>query len=142
MNRILPFPGMRPAQAAKAANEASTEPVVGMQALGLMPMSMNALTKREAACLSSGSPSAGGYCEHIPESSARFSASVPHLFIGRPGEPWSMRTKGIPVLSSRYCAASRISPIVAVERSLMLQREQASRTSSSLNTFMYLVSLL
>ena len=77
MKSTLSLPGMRCVQAAKAPNEAWTEPVVGMQPEGAMSMFMKALTKRDAACLSSGTPPAGGYWEPTPLSSARFSASIP-----------------------------------------------------------------
>ena len=101
MKSTLSLPGIRWVQAMNAEKEPATEPVVGMQPSGLMSRSIKALTKRLAAALRGGYPSAAGYWEHIPESRACFSARMPYSFIGRPGEPWSIRMKGMPVFSSR-----------------------------------------
>ena len=68
---------MRCVQAMNDPKEAATEPVVGTQPRGAISTSMKALTNAEAASLSSGTPAAAGYCEPIPLSSARFSASTP-----------------------------------------------------------------
>ena len=87
MKSTLFFPGMRCVQAINAPNEAATEPVVGTQARGEMSMSINAFTKREAASLSSGTPAAAGYCAPKPASNALFSASMPTLLAGNPGDP-------------------------------------------------------
>ena len=77
MNRTLSFPGMRCVQAMKEPKDPATDPVVGMQPAGSMSMSMKALMKRAAAFLSSGTPSAAGYCEPTPRSRASFSAWTP-----------------------------------------------------------------
>ena len=126
---------MRCVQPMNAPKDAATEPVVGTQLRGLTSTSMKARMNSEAAFFNSGTPAAGGYWEPTPRSNARFSASTPKWLTGRPGEPWSMRTKGMPVCCSRYCAASRISPIVAVERSAMLLARHASATCASLKIF-------
>ena len=49
----------------KEANDPATEPVVGTHERGEISMSIKAFTKSEAACLSSGTPAAAGYCEPI-----------------------------------------------------------------------------
>ena len=68
---------MRWVQAMKEPKEPATDPVVGTQLRGLISTSIKALTKREAASLSSGTPAAAGYWDPMPLSSARFSASTP-----------------------------------------------------------------
>ena len=135
MKRTLSLPGMRCVQAMNEPNDAATEPVVGTQERGDTSTSMKAFMKRDAAFLSSGMPSAAGYCEPMPLSRAAFSASTPYLFMGRPGEPWSILMKGMPVVCSRYWATRRTSPIVALERSFTFFSLQAWATNSSLKIF-------
>ena len=134
MNKTLFFPGIRWVQAIKAPKEAATEPVVGRHARGEISISIKAFTKREAACFSSATPAAAGYCEPTPLSRAFFSASIPILLAGRPGDPWSIRIKGIPVSPSRREATSNTSPMVALAKSATFISFATEFTSSSLNT--------
>ena len=104
-------------------------------------MPMKAFTKRDAASFSSATPAAAGYCDTMPLSRAAFSASMPILFGGRPGEPWSILMNGMPVLSSRADATRRISPMVAFSRSAMFSSLTISATRASGNTLLSAIFL-
>ena len=134
MNKTLSLPGRHCVQITNEPKEAATDPVVGMQARGEMSRSTKAFTKRDASRFSSGTPSAAGYCEPTPRSSAAFSASTPTRLAGKPGEPWSMRMKGIPVSCSSREATRSTSPMVARDKSAIFSSSTTDATSSSLKT--------
>ena len=77
MKSTLSLPGMRWVHAMKDPKDPATLPTVGTQLRAETSTSRNAFTKREASLLSSGIPSAAGYCDPTPLSRAAFSASTP-----------------------------------------------------------------
>ena len=93
------------------------DPVTGTHPSGFKSTFMNALIKRDASCLSSGSPLISGYRLAIPFCNASTSAFTPTAEGGRPGTPISILINSIPDSASALAAMAFTSRMVAFEKS-------------------------